>query len=313
MLAALFGGGDRGGGAFGIGDDAALVPGAAESFVWTVDAAVEGVHFDTTKMALEDIGYRATMAAASDLAAMGADPRGVLSALVLPKGFDDDALLALAKGQRAAADSLEIAVLGGNLARGGELSITTTVLGVTPRALLRSGARVGDTLWLAGEVGYAAAGLALVLRGEGAEGPDADAKRRAKTAFLRPLAHIREGQLARPYASAAIDLSDGLACDAGQLAEASGLRVVLFEGAIVDDGLRRLARVVERDALALALHGGEDYALLVAAPARAPLAGFRPIGTCVARAPGEGAVAVANEAGDVRAITAAGFDHFARG
>ena len=149
----------------GIGDDAAVLAAPANPLVWTVDAAVEGVHFRRELLSLGDLGYRATMAAASDLAAMGAAPLGLLAALVLPPWVSDADLEALAKGQREAAIELGTAVTGGNLARGGELSITTTALGAAARPLTRAGARPGDAIWMAGPVGLAAAGLAALERG----------------------------------------------------------------------------------------------------------------------------------------------------
>src|SRR5262245_2552264 len=102
----------------GIGDDAAVLKAPSEFIVWTVDAAVDGIHFRRAELALEDVGYRSTMAAASDLAAMGARPLGLLAALVLPENLDDVALSEIARGQRAAADELGSAIVGGNLARG---------------------------------------------------------------------------------------------------------------------------------------------------------------------------------------------------
>src|SRR5882724_6500915 len=108
----------------GIGDDAAVLESGSAPLVWTVDSAVEGVHFRRAWLSLEDIGWRSLMAAASDLAAMGARPRGILCALVLPPEFSDDDLENLARGQAAAATAIGSAVLGGNLSRGGELSIT---------------------------------------------------------------------------------------------------------------------------------------------------------------------------------------------
>ncbi|MBI4952641.1 MAG: thiamine-phosphate kinase, partial [Myxococcales bacterium] len=144
----------------GIGDDAAVLAPGRERLVWTVDVQVEGVHFERSWLGLDALGYRAVMAAASDLAAMGARPRAVVAGLVLPPGFSDAALGALARGQARACRELGTAVVGGNLARGGELSVTTSVLGHAARPLLRSGARPGDGVWVAGATGLAGAGLA---------------------------------------------------------------------------------------------------------------------------------------------------------
>lgn len=288
----------------GIGDDAAVLPAPAGELVWTVDTSVEGVHFRRDLLTMGDIGYRATMAAASDLAAMGASPLGLLAALILPRDFADDDLAALARGQRDAADALGTALIGGNLARGGELSLSTTALGVAARALTRAGAQPGDALWMAGPVGLAGAGLTLLLAGAPATSAPAQA---ALHAWRRPRARIAEGLLAAPIAHAAIDVSDGLAQDLGHLARASGVRVLLGGAALVSADLAAVAAELGRDPLDLALRGGEDYALVVALPAGEALAGFEQIGQVEA---GEAAVLLEGPSGTRALIEAGGYDHF---
>jgi thiamine-monophosphate kinase len=243
------------------------------------------------------------MAAASDLAAMGAAPLGLLSALVLPAWVSDADLEALAGGQRRAADELGTAVIGGNLARGAELSITTTALGSAARPLTRAGARPGDALWMAGPVGLAAAGLAALERGEP---PTAAAS--AILAWRRPRARVAEALRASGRASAAIDVSDGLARDVGHLARASDVRAVLEAARVVGPELRATAAALGRDPLLFALHGGEDYALVVALPAGEALDGFARIG---AVEPGGGPhVVIRGEDGSLAALDERGFDHF---
>lgn len=308
LLARLFGAGPTADGGYGIGDDAAVLASPHEPLVWTIDAAVEGVHFRRDLLSFEELGYRATMAAASDLAAMGARPLGLLAALVLPRDMDDEALLALARGQHEAAQQLGVAVLGGNLARGGELSITTTALGATAEPLRRDGARVGDALWIAGPLGLAAAGLRLALRHEA---PRTEAAHRALAAFRRPVAQLAAGLAARPFARAAIDVSDGLAQDLAHVARASGVRLVLDPAALVSPELEEVAAQLGETALALALHGGEDYALVVAAPPGAPLTGFRRIGGCEPLHAGDSLLARVDPNGSTHPLAEAGFDHFA--
>ena len=127
MLARVFGSEVRAAGVeVGIGDDAAVLRAPAlggDLLVWTIDEQVEGTHFRRDLASWSDIGWRSLMAAASDVAAMGARARGVLCALVLPDDVDDAALEAIARGQREAADATGAPVLGGNLARGRVLSI----------------------------------------------------------------------------------------------------------------------------------------------------------------------------------------------
>jgi thiamine-monophosphate kinase len=292
--------------AVGIGDDAAVLAPAAEPLVWTIDAAVDGVHFRRDWMSLEDVGFRSLMAAASDLAAMGARPRGVLSALILPADFGDDELDALARGQRDAATALGTAVIGGNLARGSELSITTTALGSVATPILRRGARAGDLVALAGGVGLARAGLEGLRRGltDRALAP-------AMEAYRRPRALVVEGLGAAPLARAGIDVSDGLALDVSRLAAESEIAVVLDADAVRAAGgtaLHDAAAALALPALDLALHGGDDYALVMTFPPGELPTSFRAIGVC---APGRG-ITLRESDGTVRAIEAHGFDHFAR-
>lgn len=301
--------------ALGIGDDAAVLAVPDTTLVWTVDAQVEHTHFDRAWMSWEDVGYRSFMAAASDLAAMGAEPVAALSALVLAPSVDDEAFATLAGGQQMAAREVGAPVVGGNLARGTETSITTTLLGRARSPVLRSGARPGDLLLLAGPVGLAAAGLTWLGR-FGANVQDARIST-ALAAFRRPAARIADGRrLAEGKASgfvhAALDISDGLACDAERLAEASGVDVVFDAEAVVrhgGDALRDAAVAVRRDALDLALYGGEDYALLVASAQ--PLEGFSCVGAVEERRSRDGRAGVfLRRAGETYSIEPRGFDHF---
>jgi thiamine-monophosphate kinase len=304
-LAALFGGVGAVGVTLGIGDDAAVLePPAGESLVWTVDVQVEGVHFRRAWLGLGDIGWRSFVAAASDLAAMGATPWCALGSLVLPAGFDDDALDALAKGQAEAARAVGCPVVGGNLSRGGELSVTTTLLGTTRTAVTRAGARAGDGVWVAGELGLAAAGLSALS--DGCVDPSLDA---AIAAFRRPRVRIASGLLLAPVAHAAIDVSDGLALDAHRIAAASQVALVFDEALLLahaGDDLRRAAERIDRPLLDLVLHGGEDYALL--ATSEHPIAGFTRVGD-VRSGEGVWLRGGAGERGE-RVIDASGFDHF---
>ncbi len=276
----------------GIGDDAAALV-LDEPLVVSVDAAVEHVHFERGWLRFEDLGYKATMAALSDLAAMGAAVIGTLGSLVLPDDVTDDDLQAIAHGQAAACREVGGAVIGGNLARGGELAIHTTVLGHATRVMPRSGACVGDLVMVAGDLGLAAAGLAGLRAGGGV--PE-----RWASAWRRPHARIRDGLRAVGQANAAIDVSDGLAADVAQLARASGVAVVLDAEALLVEKLGALAE----DTLRWVLHGGEDYALVVTSPDR--IDGFRIIGACEA-----GSGVWLNSAGKREEVVAAGWDHFA--
>jgi thiamine-monophosphate kinase len=330
FLAQRFGA-DAPGVELGIGDDAAVLAPAAEPWICSVDASVAGVHFDTRWVGHEDIGYRAFQAAVSDLAAMGATPSAALSALVLPRGSPPRAIDELTAGIAAASRDTRCPVVGGNISRGGELSLTTTVLGHAARPLRRSGACPGEELWLVGAVGLAAAGLALLrlstsravpacagdratpplptpsLSTPSLSTPWADAGvERCIAAWRRPRALLDEGRELVGRASAAIDVSDGLAADAQQLAAASRVRVVVDRErlrAALDAALFAAARRLRRSALGFALSGGEDYALLASGPRRLRPARAVPIGY-VSR--GTGAfLAVAGRLVPLRG----GFDH----
>jgi thiamine-monophosphate kinase len=297
----------------GIGDDAAVLGDIGRFPVWTVDTSVEGVHFDRRWLRLDEIGARSFHAAASDLAAMGARPVAALSSLIVPKAAERD-IREIARGQAKASRALGCPIVGGNLARGSQLSVTTTVLGVAPRPLERSGARPGDEVWLVGEVGLAAAGLAWLNRREGAPRLDPRQRRAVRAcveAFRAPRALLSEGRRLVGRARAAIDVSDGLASDARHLAEQSRVRVVLERAAlehVLARALVETSALLGKDPLALALTGGEDYALLATGSSRQRPRWARRIGR-VER--GKGLVLEAPDG--TRRPVEGGFDHFARG
>ncbi len=297
----------------GIGDDAAVLAPGTTPLVWTIDAQVDGVHFRRDFMTLHDVGYRATMAAVSDLGAMGAEPIGILAALVLPADFSDEDLNALLAGQAEAARETGTPIVGGNLARGSEISITTTVLGESSRPLTRSGARPGDTVVLAGSLGLSGAGLLLLQAsiGKTNDRPDAfpDAAP-ALRAYRRPVARIADGLAARDIATAGIDVSDGLARDVGHIARSSGVRITLDPSKLVTPELERAARLVTADPLQLALHGGEDFALVMTVPAGQIPAGFVSIGRVLACESGASDVVLEGRDGILVPVAERGYDHF---
>jgi thiamine-monophosphate kinase len=254
---------------FGIGDDAAVLetPRGAR-LVWTVDACLEGVHFRSDWLSFADVGWRATQAAVSDVAAMGARPVAALCHLTLPSTVTPAELRKIGQGQAEASRALGCPVIGGNVASGAQLEVVTTVLGEVPggaSALERAGARAGDEVWLLGDVGRAAAGLRCLELGLPARGT----LRSCVEAWRRPQAQVAAGLELQGRAHACLDVSDGLAGDAAHLADASGVSIV-FEAARIDALARPLLAFearLERTARELVLWGGEDYALLAAGPA----------------------------------------------
>ncbi len=285
----------------GIGDDAAILSQEAGNLCWTLDASVEGVHFDTRWLSLEEVGARAIEAALSDVAAMGATPVGALSGLTLRRKTTKAEVSALARGQARASRRTRCPIIGGNIARGPVLSLTTTAIGRGATLLRRDGARVGDELWLVGQIGLARAGLEMLRRKKRWHGAPA---RRALEAWRRPRALLVEGRGLVGRARSCIDVSDGLGGDAYHLANASRVRLVLEGERLVSESLRKVALLLEREPLALALTGGEDYALLASGPAARRPGFARRIGR-VERGRG----VVLEIEGRRRTLARGGFDH----
>jgi thiamine-monophosphate kinase len=242
----------------GPGDDAAVLrPARGEDLVATVDAVVEGVHFDR-RSTPADVGWKALAVNLSDLAAMGARPVAALVALGLPRGTPGARVRGVARGLGACARAFDTPVVGGNVTRADVLSLTVTVLGAVPegRALLRVGARAGDMVAVTGTVGDAALGLA--------RGAAPALARRQR----RPSPRVEAGRALAGIVRAAIDVSDGLVQDLGHLCRASGVgaRIGVVDLPLSAAYRRAASRLAAPYAAALA--GGEDYELVVAvAPA----------------------------------------------
>jgi len=254
----------------GSGDDAAVLAGGGASAV-SVDTVVDGVHFRRATFPPEAIGAKALAAALSDLAAMGAEPGEAFVQLGLPEDVGDDELEALADGLATAAAVAGAAVAGGDLVASPVLFLAVAVIGwaASPGELVtRAGARPGDVLAVTGELGGAAAGLALLERPELAAELGAEAAAGLRARQHRPSPRLAEGRaLARAGAHAMIDVSDGLVADARHIAEESGVGVTLDASRVpVQPGVAELALAAGRDDVELALTGGEDYELLVALP-----------------------------------------------
>ena len=246
-----------------VGDDAALLrPRPGMQLAVSTDMLVAGTHFfaDTDP---EDLGWKTLAVNVSDLAAMGATPRWAFLALALP-GADEAWIAAFARGFFACADAHGVDLAGGDTTRG-PLTLSVTIIGEVPQgeAITRAGGKAGDDLWVSGQPGMAALGLAA-LRGETQL---STAGRAACIAALqRPQPRIALGLALRGVATAMLDVSDGLLGDLDHILEYSGT------GAIIDVGALPLAALRETGAdEALArrclLGGGDDYELLFTAPA----------------------------------------------
>jgi thiamine-monophosphate kinase len=247
----------------GVGDDAALLaPAAGCDLVAAIDTLVAGVHFPHGSPAAS-IGHRALAVNLSDLAAMGARATWAMLALTLPES-DEAWLGEFTAGFAALAHAHRVALVGGDTTRG-PLTVTVALLGHVPHgeALTRAGARAGDVLFVSGTPGDAAAGLALeqgeIASARVPEGAGAYLRER----FRLPTPRLALGERLRGYASACIDVSDGLLADAGKLAAASGSAVELaYAAAPLSEAL--VAAVGEERAHELAFTGGDDYELCFA-------------------------------------------------
>ena len=290
----------------GIGDDAAVLERPAGPLVLSVDAAVEGVHFRLEFGPARTLGRRSAVAALSDLAAMGAVPRGMLSNIQLPANFPDQTLEELVRGQADAAREFAAPIVGGNLCAGQELAITTTVVGeMRSAALTRAGAKVGDLLCCSGIIGAAALGLHFCSQARTHEA----AAVAFVDAFLHPTARIALGQSLCGHASACVDISDGLLQDLQHLCKASAVGArVDFSRIPVAANFEEIARQVGLNPAALCLGGGEDYELLFTLPSSRPIPnGCVVIGHIVSE---KDSIQVVDEAGHQIAVPSAGYKHF---
>ena len=242
----------------GPGDDCAIQRvGAGQDLVFSVDTLVEGVHFPE-HYSPEHLGWRSLAVAASDLAAMGADPVCFTLAVTLPEA-NSDWLQGFSSGLSRASRQFGLSLAGGDTTRG-PLALTLQVHGTVPTdgAIQRSGAKPGDVICVSGTLGNAGAALAIL----NLESPTAE-QAELLTHYHAPQPRLALGRALRGSASAAIDISDGLAADLGHLLDASGV------GGTIDIGRLPLSDALvalRTDAADLALYAGDDYQLCVTIP-----------------------------------------------
>ncbi|QZN86631.1 thiamine-phosphate kinase [Cellulomonas sp. C5510] len=295
----------------GPGDDAAVLAAPDGRFVVSTDVLVEDRHFRRRWSSGEDVGWRAAMQNLADVAAMGARPTALVVSLVVPGDLPVAWVEGLARGLGAACRTVGAGVVGGDLSGGAVVVVAVTVHGDLGGRdpVLRSGARPGDVLALAGTVGRSAAGLALLDAGR----PDADPE--VVRVYRRPEPPLAAGpEAASCGATAMLDVSDGLLRDAARLATAAGVVLDLHDPhrALADDvaALRAAADALGADPVAWVLGGGEDHGLLAAFPPGAVPPGFRVVGRV--RGPGPGTPAGAVLVAGRPPHAAPGWEHFHR-
>ena len=260
-------------GALGLRDDAAVLrPRSGHDLVITADALVAGVHFLSGDPPAS-IARKALGVNVSDLAAKGADPTGFLLTLALPDDWTEDWLAGFAEGLGRGAEDWRCKLLGGDTVRtGGPVALSITALGEVPagRMVLRTTARVGDLVCLTGTVGDATLGLALRAPLGSANGGDGnwqasltpDERDHLVDRYLHPQPRIALARIVREYASAAMDVSDGLAGDLAKMLRVSGVTALVDVDRVPLSRAVRAAIQVEPGLVDRLLTGGDDYEIL---------------------------------------------------
>ena len=288
----------------GPGDDGAVL--AVEGPVVTsVDVLVENVHFKLGWSEPGDIGRKAVAVNVADLEAMGARATGVLLGFSGPPQLQLRWLREFAAGFRAECAAAGVSLLGGDVTRSRDLTVSVTVLGGLDGRppVRRSGARPGDVVALCGRTGWAAAGLVVLGRGFRSPRAVVDAQRVPQVPYGAGAVAARAG------ASAMVDVSDGLVADLGHVAAASGVVVDLRRDAFeVPEPLQAVSAATGADPYDLLLTGGEDHALAATFAAEAVPEGWRVVGTVSAA--GADAVAAGLLVDGAPWASEGGFDHF---
>lgn len=249
-----------GSGQLWIGDDAAVV---SDGLLVTTDALVAGVDWHDDWSSPADVGWKAVMVNASDIAAMGGATKWLVIALVVAAGFDVDEFYC---GVAEACAVVGCNVVGGDLSTGLQTVVSVTAMGHADKPIRRDGASVGEGVWVSGPLGAAARDLRRLTTSDFRRGSPHAGDLHVES-HRRPVAYLGPVPVG---ATALIDVSDGLVADCGHIAAASGLGFALVDVPIADGA-------TEADAL----HGGDDYVLVACAPAGVEIDGWTHIGTCV--------------------------------
>ena len=253
----------------GIGDDCAVLETSGDRVLLvTTDTLIEGIHFTDQTFSPEALGWKALAASISDIAAMGGRPRTAFLSIGLKPDSKVGFLESFMVGFHGLADKIGIVLAGGDTVESPTSAvITVTLLGdcLLEHVVYRSGARVGDDVWVTGPLGNAAAGLFLL---QNKQAPAPSGYECLVRAHQKPMPPIDVGQALGEsgFAHAMIDISDGIAKDLGHICEQSGVGAVLQATSIpMSSHLLKLAAEAEKNPFQWALHGGEDYEFLFTA------------------------------------------------
>jgi thiamine-monophosphate kinase len=253
----------------GIGDDCAVLEtGGKQSLLVTKDTLVEGVHFTDQTLSPQALGWKALAVNVSDIAAMGGTAHTAFLSMAIKPDSKVSFLESFMQGFRALADKTGVFLAGGDTVESPSFAVVTiTLLGhcLPEHVVYRSGARVGDDVWVTGPLGDAAAGLFLL---QNTEAPLPSVYESLVRAHQKPMPRLKLGKLLADsgLAHAMIDISDGIAKDLGHTCEQSGTGAVVQAASVpMSSSLLKLAAELDKSPLGWALHGGEDYELLFAA------------------------------------------------
>jgi thiamine-monophosphate kinase len=255
-------------GVMGIGDDCAVMPSGGEELLFSTDLLMEGVHFLRSESSPEDVGWKAAAVNLSDIAAMGGTPTATFLSIALPKDAQGEWAERFIKGYSEISMLYDVPLLGGDTTSSlRDIAINVGIMGKCPagKCLMRSGAKVGETIYVTGPLGDSAGGLQAILK-------VIDRTVLVQTLIerhKRPTPRIREGKslMQSGKVGAMMDISDGIASDLRHIMEASGVgAVVSLDRLPLSEELKAVCKIYGWDIFELATSGGEDFELLFTGP-----------------------------------------------